>query len=133
MVPIGDVSTKSVLSDRWIVYTKSRKQLLQRKNLLYDTGCIWMATILSRFTFHKLNWEFKLLLQKKKSLSSWSDLQYFSLKNTAMLKLQRLSCLHRIFCSNLKYHVLYFSHFLQDYFCIYFYFQPNDFATFPMS
>ena len=27
-------------SDRWIVYTKSRKQLLHRKDLLYDTGSI---------------------------------------------------------------------------------------------
>ena len=26
MVPIGGGSTKFVLSDRWIVYTKSRKQ-----------------------------------------------------------------------------------------------------------
>ena len=40
MVPIDGGSTKSVLSDRWIVYTKSRKQLLHRKYLLYDTGCI---------------------------------------------------------------------------------------------
>ena len=28
------------LCDRWIVYTKSRKQLLHRKYLLYETGCI---------------------------------------------------------------------------------------------
>ena len=40
MVPIGGGSTKSVLSDRWIVYTKSRKQLLHRKYLLYETGCM---------------------------------------------------------------------------------------------
>ena len=40
MVPIGGGSTKSVLSDRWIVYTKSRKQLLHRKYLLNDSGCI---------------------------------------------------------------------------------------------
>ena len=40
MVPIGGGSAKSVLSDRWIVYTKRRKQLLHRKYLLYDTGCM---------------------------------------------------------------------------------------------
>ena len=40
MVRIGGGSTKFVLSDRWIVYTKSRKQLLHRKYLLYETGCI---------------------------------------------------------------------------------------------
>ena len=40
MVPIGGSSTKSVLSDRWIVYTKSRNQLLHRKYLSYETGCI---------------------------------------------------------------------------------------------
>ena len=40
MVPIGGGSTKFVLSDRWIVFTKSRKQLLHRKYLLYETGCI---------------------------------------------------------------------------------------------
>ena len=39
MVPIGGGSTESVLSDRWIEYTKSRRQLLHRKYLLYDTGC----------------------------------------------------------------------------------------------
>ena len=39
MVPIGGGSTKFVLSDRWIVYTKSRKQLLHRKYPLYETGC----------------------------------------------------------------------------------------------
>ena len=38
MVQIGGGSTKFVLSDRWIVYTKSRKQLLHRKYLLYETG-----------------------------------------------------------------------------------------------
>ena len=31
MVPIGGGSTKFVLCNRWIVYTKSRKQLLQRR------------------------------------------------------------------------------------------------------
>ena len=44
MVPIGGGSTKFVLSDRWIVYTKSRKQLLHRKYLLYETvvkGIFW--------------------------------------------------------------------------------------------
>ena len=40
MVRIGGGSTKFVLSDIWIVYTKSRKQLLHRKYLLYETGCI---------------------------------------------------------------------------------------------
>ena len=40
MVRIGGGSTKFVLSDKWIVYTKSRKQLLHRKYLLYETGCI---------------------------------------------------------------------------------------------
>ena len=45
MVPIGGGSTKSVLSDRWIVYTKSRKQLLHRKYLLYETG---FSSILKR-------------------------------------------------------------------------------------
>ena len=40
MVRIGGGSTKIVLGDRWIVYTKSRKQLLHRKYLLYETGCI---------------------------------------------------------------------------------------------
>ena len=39
-VPIGGGSTKSVFSDKLIVYTKSRKQLLHRKYLLYETGCI---------------------------------------------------------------------------------------------
>ena len=39
MVRIGGGSTKFVLIDRWIVYTKSRKQLLHRKYLLYETGC----------------------------------------------------------------------------------------------
>ena len=39
MVPIGGGSTKSVISDRWIVYTKSRKQLLHQKYLLYEAGC----------------------------------------------------------------------------------------------
>ena len=39
MVRIGGGSTKFVLSDIWIVYTKSRKQLLLRKYLLYETGC----------------------------------------------------------------------------------------------
>ena len=43
MVPIGGGSTKSVIRDRWIVYTKSRKQLLHRKYLLYDTGCILIS------------------------------------------------------------------------------------------
>ena len=42
LFPIGGRSTKSVLSDRWIVYTKSRKQLLHRKYLFYETGCtLW--------------------------------------------------------------------------------------------
>ena len=40
MVHIGGGSTKFVLSDRWIVYAQSRKQLLHRKYLLYETGCI---------------------------------------------------------------------------------------------
>ena len=40
MVRIGGGFTKFVLSDRWIVYTKRRKQLLHRKYLLYETGCI---------------------------------------------------------------------------------------------
>ena len=40
MVRTGGGSTKFVLSDRWIVYTKSRTQLLHRKYLLYETGCI---------------------------------------------------------------------------------------------
>jgi len=35
----GGRSTKFVLSDRLIVYTKSRKQLLHRKYLLYETLC----------------------------------------------------------------------------------------------
>ena len=39
MVRIGGGSTKFVLSDRWIVYIRSRKQLLHRKYLLYETGC----------------------------------------------------------------------------------------------
>ena len=39
MVPIGGGSTKAVLSDRWIVYAKSRKQLLHQKYLLYETSC----------------------------------------------------------------------------------------------
>ena len=39
MVPIGGESTQSVLSDRWIVYAKSRKKLLHRKYLLYDRSC----------------------------------------------------------------------------------------------
>ena len=43
MVRIGGGSTKFVLSDRWIVYTKSRKQLLHRKYLLYETGCIYLG------------------------------------------------------------------------------------------
>ena len=42
MVRIGGGSTKLVHSDRRIVYTKSRKQLLHRKYLLYETGCIWI-------------------------------------------------------------------------------------------
>ena len=46
MVPIGGGFTKSVLSDRWIVYSKSRKQLLDRKYLLYDTGCTIIRIIL---------------------------------------------------------------------------------------
>ena len=46
MVPIGGGSTKSVLSDRWIVYTKSRKQLSHRKYLLYETGCISLEPVL---------------------------------------------------------------------------------------
>ena len=37
---MGGGSTKFVLSDRLIVYTKSIKQLLHRKYLLYETGCI---------------------------------------------------------------------------------------------
>ena len=41
MVPIGGGSSKSVLSDRWIVYTKSRKQFLHQKYLLYETGCMF--------------------------------------------------------------------------------------------
>ena len=41
MERIGGGSTKFVLSDRWIVYTKSRKQLLHRKYLLYETACIY--------------------------------------------------------------------------------------------
>ena len=36
MVRIGGGSTKFVLSERWIVYTKSRKQLFHRKYLLYE-------------------------------------------------------------------------------------------------
>ena len=40
MVRIGGGSTKFVLSDRWIVYTKSRKKLSHQKYLLYETGCI---------------------------------------------------------------------------------------------
>ena len=38
---IYSVSDRSTLSDILIVYTNSRKQLLHRKNLLYDTGCIY--------------------------------------------------------------------------------------------
>ena len=44
MVLIGGGSAKFVLSDRWRVYTKSRKQLLHRKYLLYETGCILGVT-----------------------------------------------------------------------------------------
>ena len=45
MVRVGGGSTKfySVI-DRWIVYTKSRNQLLHRKYLLYETGCISMSS-----------------------------------------------------------------------------------------
>ena len=50
MVLIGGGSTKSVLSDRWIVYTKSRKQLLHRKYLLYDTGCISNVYVIRKKT-----------------------------------------------------------------------------------
>ena len=50
MVPIGGGSTKCVLSDRWIVYTKSRKQLLHRKYLLYKTGCSY-AHFLTKIFF----------------------------------------------------------------------------------
>ena len=39
MVRIGGGFTKFVLSDRWIAYIKSRKQLLHRKYVLYETGC----------------------------------------------------------------------------------------------
>ena len=42
-VPTGGGSTKSVLSDILIVYTKSKKQLLQRKYLLYDTVCTYLS------------------------------------------------------------------------------------------
>ena len=42
MVRNGAGSTKFVLSDRWIVYTKSRTQLLHRKYLLYETGCSFL-------------------------------------------------------------------------------------------
>ena len=48
MVPVGGGSTKSVLSDRWIVYTKRRKQLLHRKYLLYETGCSLLESITMR-------------------------------------------------------------------------------------
>ena len=40
-VPIGGGSSKSVLSDRLIVYNKSRKQLLHRKYLFNETDCSW--------------------------------------------------------------------------------------------
>ena len=50
MVPIGGGSTKFVLSDRWIVYTKSRKQLLHRKYPLYETGCIITSSICLLYT-----------------------------------------------------------------------------------
>ena len=33
--------------DRWIMYTKSRKPLLHRTNLLFDTGCIYLSIYLS--------------------------------------------------------------------------------------
>ena len=51
MVRIGGGSTKYVLSDRWIVYTKSRKQLLHRKYLLYETGCMYLFFISSYVRF----------------------------------------------------------------------------------
>ena len=48
-IPIaGGGSTKFVLSDRWIVYTKSRKQLLHRKYILYETGCMFSFPYLCR-------------------------------------------------------------------------------------
>ena len=51
MVPIGGGSTKSVLSDRLIVYTKSRKQLLHRKYLLYYTGCTSSISLFEAWSF----------------------------------------------------------------------------------
>ena len=39
------------LSDRWIVYTKSRKQLLHRKYLLYETGCMLAKVTVSVYIY----------------------------------------------------------------------------------
>ena len=44
MVPIGGGSTKFVFSNRWIVYTKSRKHLLHRKYLSFETVCIYFCS-----------------------------------------------------------------------------------------
>ena len=52
MVPIGGGSTKF---DRLILYTKSRKQLLHRKYLLYETGCMYLKRSVSRSRFQN-NW-----------------------------------------------------------------------------
>ena len=54
MEPIGGRSTKSVLSDRWIVYTKSRKELLHQKNRLYETGCIKVIICKQKALFGKV-------------------------------------------------------------------------------
>ena len=60
MVRIGGGSTKFVLSDRWIVYTKSRKQLLRRKYLLYETDCSSYVHIDALMNFLKV-WIIRLI------------------------------------------------------------------------
>ena len=66
MVPIGGGSTNFVLSDRWIVYTKSRKQLLHRKYLLYEKGCSW------GYLFHEIP-SIKRMWDISNTCSSWQQ------------------------------------------------------------
>ena len=39
--------------DRWIMYTKSRKPLLHRTNLLFDTGFIYLSIYLLLLAIHR--------------------------------------------------------------------------------
>ena len=57
---VAGLPSVSVLSDRLIVYTKSRKQLLHRKYLLYETGCILVTFFIWASYFKDIHHQFYL-------------------------------------------------------------------------